>query len=176
MPKNAVGAEIGVFTGDFSDLILKICRPDQLHLIDLFLEGVKVLSPSKTGDRYLRIDGRELEKTVRAKYENCKQVKVHKGKSAEILAGFPDDYFDYIYIDGVKKDLEICRQKVKPGGWILGHDYNAKKYHPDGFIFLGCVKAVDAFCARYNLTLNYLTEPQHNLIDCQISYAIKNIK
>ncbi len=54
MPQNAVGAEIGVYKGDFSDLILEVCRPSELHLIDLFPCGQKVLSPSETGDQYLR--------------------------------------------------------------------------------------------------------------------------
>jgi hypothetical protein len=32
LPKNSVGAEIGVWKGDFSDRILKALNPKQLHL------------------------------------------------------------------------------------------------------------------------------------------------
>ena len=34
MPKNSVCAEIGVFWGEFSRLILKVAEPKMLHLID----------------------------------------------------------------------------------------------------------------------------------------------
>ncbi len=34
LPRNAVVAEIGVATGDFSERILTVCQPKELHLID----------------------------------------------------------------------------------------------------------------------------------------------
>ncbi|MDJ0634304.1 MAG: hypothetical protein QNJ34_14035 [Xenococcaceae cyanobacterium MO_188.B29] len=34
LPKNSVGAEIGVHLGDFSEKILEIVKPNKLHLID----------------------------------------------------------------------------------------------------------------------------------------------
>ena len=55
-------------------------------------------------------------------------VTICKGFSAEVLASFPDNYFDWVYIDGnhlyefVKKDVELSFQKVKPGGVIAGDD------------------------------------------------------
>ena len=36
LPKNSVGAEIGVWTGDFSLLRLKIVRPQKLVLVDVY--------------------------------------------------------------------------------------------------------------------------------------------
>src|SRR3989338_3955014 len=36
LPKNAVGAEIGVFKGEFSPHLLDITKPRELHLVDLW--------------------------------------------------------------------------------------------------------------------------------------------
>ena len=50
--------------------------------------------------------------------------------SGEALEKFPDDYFDWVYIDGnhndpfVGQDLALARRKVKAGGIISGDDYN----------------------------------------------------
>ncbi len=62
---------------------------------------------------------------------------------------FPDNYFDYVYVDGnhkyesVKKDLELWFSKVKKGGTFAGHDFN--KPH------LGVAKAVIEFAKENNL-------------------------
>jgi hypothetical protein len=57
------------------------------------------------------------------------QVKVHRGYSTDVLKQFPDEYFDWVYIDGnhlyeyVKADLELSLRKVKQSGYITGDDY-----------------------------------------------------
>jgi hypothetical protein len=62
---------------------------------------------------------------------------------------FPDNTFDYIYIDGnhkyeaVKKDLEAWYPKVKKGGIFAGHDFT--KPH------LGVAKAVKEFALKHKL-------------------------
>ena len=41
---------------------------------------------------------------------------------------------DFVFIDadhsylGVKQDISHWRSKVKPGGWLGGHDYNRKRF------------------------------------------------
>nr|MDJ0636632.1 class I SAM-dependent methyltransferase [Xenococcaceae cyanobacterium MO_188.B29] len=58
-----------------------------------------------------------------------KQIEVHRGYSDIVLAQFPDEYFDWVYIDGnhlyeyVKKDIELSFRKTKIGGYITGDDY-----------------------------------------------------
>ena len=36
LPKNSIGAELGVLKGEFTKHILEIVRPKELHLIDLW--------------------------------------------------------------------------------------------------------------------------------------------
>jgi len=69
--------------------------------------------------------------------------------SIEAAEKFPDEYFDFIYIDGDHSYLGVCadlatwQNKVKKGGFIAGHDYDVDP----GF----CVnRAVDGFAASKN--------------------------
>eukprot|EP00227_Mantoniella_beaufortii_P008645 CAMPEP_0197598030 /NCGR_PEP_ID=MMETSP1326-20131121/28497_1 /TAXON_ID=1155430 /ORGANISM="Genus nov. species nov., Strain RCC2288" /LENGTH=198 /DNA_ID=CAMNT_0043164783 /DNA_START=353 /DNA_END=949 /DNA_ORIENTATION=- len=48
---------------------------------------------------------------------------------------FPDDYFDWVYIDGlhtytgVSSDVSTFWMKVKPGGLFSGHDFSMSRAH-----------------------------------------------
>ncbi len=71
-------------------------------------------------------------------------VKVHRNTSAESCSQFPQNYFDWIYIDGnhqyefVKLDLEMFLPKVKMHGLVAGDDYGSPGWWQDGV-----TKAVD---------------------------------
>lgn len=130
MPKGAVCAEIGVWKGDFSELILAITSPKKLHLIDPwefqgeFPERMYGGSVAKSqGDMDL------IYNDVRKRFGKYDNIFVNRGRSEQVLQEFPDAYFDWVYIDGnhyydyVIKDLELCFSKVKPGGIIAGDDY-----------------------------------------------------
>lgn len=150
-----IACEIGVFKGEFSEIMLNILQPDELHLIDIF-EG-KTVSGDKDGNNVILTDLDEEYNKLLDKYYLNDNVIIHKGKSKDVLSTFKDEYFDLIYIDGdhsynaVKEDLELAYKKVKNEKYICGHDYTKK-------LFPGVVKAVDEFCNKYNLIINYLTE------------------
>jgi spermidine synthase len=101
LPKGGVCAEVGIFKCDFSEQILSVLQPEKLHLIDI--------DPAS-----IEIAGRRFQKEI-----GEGRVEIHHGDSSSILARFPDQSLDWIYIDGdhnypgVKKDLEQARVKVK---------------------------------------------------------------
>lgn len=72
-----------------------------------------------------------------SKYKNC---TVMKGDSKEVLKHLPEDYFDFIFIDGdhtyegCKSDHELCLPLLKKNGLIMFHDNNDK--------FPGVMKAI----------------------------------
>src|SRR6185295_1826553 len=76
LPKQARIAEVGTYRGEFARHILAACDPAALHLIDI---DISLLDPAVANDT---------------------RVSVHQGLSLEMLAQFPDDHFDWIYIDG----------------------------------------------------------------------------
>lgn len=120
-----VGAEIGVDKGILFDRLLSECP-------GLILVGVDIWK--KFPHRYAKCKGIEARYPERSRIINAPSIK-----AAEL---FPDRNFDFVFIDAsheyvdVKADIAAWRSKVKPGGWILGHDYHPKD-------FRGVVRAVD---------------------------------
>jgi SAM-dependent methyltransferase len=107
MQTNAVVAEIGTQEGIFAEYILKKTTPAELHLFDVDFKPMY----SRTATGLIEF------------------AKIHEGDSSSNLANFPDDYFDWIYIDGdhhydgVKKDANVAIRKVKPGGILIFNDF-----------------------------------------------------
>lgn len=136
MPKRTVCAEIGVWKGEFSEQILRITSPKLLHLIDPW-EFQSEFSDRMYGGAVAK-NQRDMDliyEKVKQRLGSRRNVLVNRGKSEDVLTALPDDYFDWVYVDGnhsydyVLNDLEACLRKVKTGGKITGDDYNwGKKY------------------------------------------------
>jgi SAM-dependent methyltransferase len=128
MPKGGVAAEIGVWEGRFSDTILRIAEPRELHLIDPWLYQPEF---NNTGFGRKKNETRmeEMFAEVSARFAPNPAVKIHRAKSDDALAAFPDGHFDWVYVDGnhnapfIGNDLALCRRKVRPGGIIAGDDF-----------------------------------------------------
>lgn len=152
LPRGSVGAEIGVWRGDFSERILRVARPARLHLIDpwRFVDE----------DRYAQawygrsnVASQGAMDTIHvavlrrfATQVHSGVVVIHRCESAAVAQRFEDDYFDWVYIDGnhlyeyVQRDLEMFAPKVKRGGLIAGDDYATEGWWGDGVR-----RAVDEF-------------------------------
>lgn len=72
----------------------------------------------------------------------CHQViKPIQFDSARAANLFDDKSIEFVFIDGdhsyegIKRDVEAWLPKIRPGGWIAGHDYNqlVEKYINDKF-------------------------------------------
>lgn len=154
LPKNAIIAEVGVLGGDLSAWLLKNAEPRELHLIDIFN-----CSDYPGQDRFTN---NENEAFVRNRFrDEVKEGKViiKKGLSWEMLSGYPDHYFDWIYIDAahdyksVKKDLAEAVKKVKPEGFLIMNDYIMYD-HLAGSRY-GVVEATNEFCKEHNWEFFY---------------------
>jgi SAM-dependent methyltransferase len=109
LPKGGVVAEVGTQTGRFADHIYKTARPSKLHIFDLSLEWFDkslLVEPLKNGS-----------------------AQIHVGDSSSLLGEFPDEHFDWIYIDGdhsyegVQRDIAQAVRKVKRDGILVFNDY-----------------------------------------------------
>jgi hypothetical protein len=122
LPKNSVGAEIGVFCGDFSREILHIVQPQCLHLVDLF-EG-KVTSGDKDGRHMRTVD----MGVMRGVFDSFDAVLTHAADSVAWLESQPYASLDWVYLDTTHEyertlaELRAARLAVVPGGIIAGHD------------------------------------------------------
>ncbi|MGH2994959.1 MAG: class I SAM-dependent methyltransferase [Gaiellaceae bacterium] len=154
LPQGSVGAEIGVWKGDFSARILRVVRPARLHLVDpwAFMGGEPYREARYGGKVALDQTAMdELYEDVLRRFTRpiaSGVVEVHRCLSAEAASRFPDGYFDWVYVDGnhlyqfVRRDLELFAPKVRSGGLIAGDDYGVAGWWEDGV-----TRAVDEFVA-----------------------------
>lgn len=102
-------------------------------------------------------------------------VEIRKGFSNVILEKFNNESIDIAYIDTAHtyettwEELLICRSKVKPDGFICGHDYT--KYNSYSRMDYGIYDAVNRFCVEYGYEICYLTMERDELH----SFALKKI-
>lgn len=151
LPRESIGAEIGVHKGDFSRRILDLVRPRELHLIDPWRHepsatykdawyGGHACGQAEMDTRYVGVCAR-FATEIRSG-----TVIVHRGNSSDVLERFGDEYFDWVYIDGnhlyafVLKDLQLSTSKTATGGYIAGDDYSSPGWWRDGVR-----RAVDEF-------------------------------
>ena len=163
LPKGGTIAELGVDQGDFSREILDRCQPRHLALVDWWSTA-----------RY----GEDKKKAVFARFQKQLQdgsMSITLGNSVEVAKEFDDARFDCVYIDTshnypvTKAELLAYAPKVKPGGFLAGHDYVIGNWR--GRIRYGVIEAVHEFCVEHNWRIVYLTMecPDHP------SFAIQRI-
>ncbi|WCH27081.1 class I SAM-dependent methyltransferase [Aeromonas salmonicida] len=149
LPKHGVVAELGVAAGDFSRQISEICQPSKLHLVDIW-----------GSERY----GESLYLSVNSHFHQQQQrgeVIIHRKPSLEALESFPDQTFDWVYIDTThsyeltRDELRASARKVKSTGIIAGHDYMQGNWCSQ--YRYGVIEAVHEFCVEYNYRVLYLT-------------------
>ena len=148
MPKGAVCAEVGVWGGRFSAVILEVTQPTVLHLIDPW-EWQPEFDNSAFGKPEMEHVVAQKVRKVRDRFAGDPRVVIHRAMSHDALERFGDGELDWIYIDGnhnyevVSRDLDLALAKVRPGGVIAGDDYfwNAGDGAP-------VQRAVDAFRDR----------------------------
>jgi hypothetical protein len=131
-------AEVGVMYGDFSEFIIRTIEPAVFVAIDRFdLDTEPVIWGKASAERF-------KGKTHREFYERCfcehgKQVRCEQGESSEVLSRYPDRTFDMIYVDAghdyesVKKDADVCMQKIKSEGILIFNDYIKYSHYDDSY-------------------------------------------
>ena len=143
-----VGVELGVADGIFSEVLLRKSNLDYLYSIDMYGDRKHTVEQYKT----------TLVRLAPYRSRNC----ILKLRFDEALPLFPDNYFDFIYIDGYAaggqeagNTLYDWLPKLKRGGVFAGHDYCAD--------WPLVVKAVDQFAADNKLrivTVGGVSEPE----------------
>jgi hypothetical protein len=152
LPRDSVGAEIGVFKGEFTAHILRVVRPREFHLIDawwlLYGEHYPNWGAYTQFGTLRTRDAYEHAKRVVARVDRWGATVFHVADDVECLKGFADSYFDWVYLDTsheyehTKQELALLRQKMKRGGLISGDDWQTDSNHPHH----GLCRAVVEFC------------------------------
>ena len=119
------GAEIGVQQGEFSKIIRATWKGKYLHLIDRWRSDDDYKDIANVSDE----THKQFYFKVLNLFADDQGVFVYKMDSIFAAQQFPDNYFDWIYLDadhsydGCKKDLNVWYPKLKPGGIFAGHDF-----------------------------------------------------
>jgi len=165
--EGSVGAEIGVWNGDFSAQILRTVRPSILHLIDPWkcahddahldaLYGANKISQEGMDEMQIRVIKR-FERAITAGI-----VRIHPAPSADVLQKFPDGSLDFVYVDGdhahqgCLADFHASLRVVKKGGLICGGDYGTGGWWGDGI-----VRAVHKFVSDSPVIIDLILESHY---------------
>jgi hypothetical protein len=125
--------EVGVSRGDNAKMMMMNLPLAKFYLVDSYDVNNSTFQFSKDGKVHV------FTQEERAQFieEARRNVAEYAGNrcewfiddSALVAAKFPDDHFDFVYIDAqhdydsVKRDIEAWWPKVKKGGFLAGHDY-----------------------------------------------------
>lgn len=184
IPENSLGAEIGVWKGDSSKVLLKKAR--HLHMIDPYNISVYEnttdwlsMGYEKILKRYSSLVGSTNPEDFQRFYDDlylniCKEFEgmpatIHRMTSKEWFSSYTGEKLDWIYIDGdhsyegVMEDLIASKQIVKENGLIFLDDYSRHNHlHP------GVRAAVKDFCYKEELKFSRLYFNQ-----CMIELGVK---
>lgn len=147
LPKDSVVAEVGTQYGNFAEKIFSITQPKKLHIIDNNLQLFKNQVTQK-------------QKILLQEGIKNGTIELHEGDSSTILSEFPDEYFDWIYIDadhayeGVCKDIDRGYKKVKSDGMMVFNDYT--NWSICEIMPYGVARAVNEFCLANNWEIVFL--------------------
>lgn len=152
------GAEIGVQTGGYSQILRNTWNGKELYLIDRWKYNPDYKDIANVSDERQM----ELYLSVVKKFANDHSVHIIRKDSVEASKQFPDAYFDWIYLDadlsyeGCTNDLEAWYPKLKEGGVLAGHDYVDGEFREGSF---GVKSAVERFTK--NLDIELFTTNEH---------------
>ena len=135
-----VGAEIGVATGRYSEILLKLNPALELECVDDWAN-------TKFAPTYKMA----LEKLSPYVGE---RVTIYKLTSVKAATHIVDGSLDFVYIDAnheynhVRDDINIWAPKVKKGGIVAGDDYYLTRAGN-----LGVIKAINEYCNANGIEL-----------------------
>lgn len=151
------GAEVGVWRGDMSYYLLKSCPTLHLRMVDSWA------APAAQPEHYRQSDDfhAHLSESVQLGYMQAAinatafatdRRTIARLPSAEAAARVEDGSLDFVFIDGdhsyegVLTDIGAWLPKIRPDGFVSGHDYHPQRNKQKNF---GVCRAVDEAAALY---------------------------
>lgn len=145
-----IGAEVGVYQGEYSKWLLRGIPGLKLYGIDAWkvYTGYKDYSPTNMGEAM------DKAKANVAGYD-CELIHAW---SHEAVVQFADNSLDFVFIDGnhsyehCVQDIALWSKKVRKGGIIYGHDYDDYSQHKRRWSEMNVMNAVDGWMKSYRIS------------------------
>jgi len=119
-------AEVGVQAGRMVGHLLEHCPRLHVTAVDLWAPQPERPEPASRHDDYRHEHNERIVRALERKYAD--RCRVLKGRSMEMARHVPDGGLDLVFIDAdhaqdaVEADMAAWGPKVRPGGWLAGHD------------------------------------------------------
>ncbi len=146
--------ELGVAKGDSLWPLICYAYPKYALAIDVWdEEAMSYFSQERHDNNYARVQ----QIFSKVKEWAGTDMDIVKGDHSILVDNYEDESFDYIYIDSdhryeqTVRDIAQWWPKVKKGGILAGHDYNARNKE------YGVIQAVDEFVKDNNLEYFHVT-------------------
>ena len=124
LPQDIQMVELGSFAGESAEIFASSGKVKRIWCVDHWVGSAQ--------------NGERAFDEIQACYPDI--IGKLKAESAEGAQQFLDQSLDFVYIDAcqqyksIKRDIELWRPKIRPGGVIGGHDYSPR--------FEGVIRAV----------------------------------
>jgi hypothetical protein len=140
-----VGAEIGVWEGEFSEQLCKGIQGLRLTCVDPWMASPSYNDPKNDAGR---LAAAYQETVTRLTPYDCQILRMTSLEAAERV---PAGSLDFVYIDGnhgrkaVAADLAAWVPKVRSGGIVAGHDYTRNKP------WIQVPEVIDAYTVKHRI-------------------------
>ena len=144
-----IGAEIGVWQGEYSAILSK--SAPSLHLL--------CIDPWKSFRRHKQRH-MDVYYDRACRRLNGRNIEIIKKPSMEVVRDIPNNSLDFVYIDEMHEfdpemlDLICWSDKVRPGGIVSGHDYSPPTWYN------GVKLAVDTYTQAHGIESWYITSEE----------------
>jgi hypothetical protein len=159
-PKGGIGVELGVFTGRFSEVLVRATVPKKLFLVD----GWSKIYGSQFPDwgsytDYGRLSTEAALKLVSARAQLLGgDIEIVEETSTAWLAGQAEQSLDWAYLDtshayaDTLRELTLLKKALKPNGVILGDDCRIDPQHRHHGVFM----AIRDFCQGHSYEIIHM--------------------
>lgn len=149
IPKWKIGAEIGVFTGQFSELLMQVAAPTKFYAVDpRHLAFGETFPDWGVYTANGKLETGAALAAARRRLERFPQAEIVVEKSLDFLAKLDDGSLDWAYIDsthtydGTLSELIALAPKLSGDGVLLGDDCWCRRDNRHYGVF----RAVRDFC------------------------------
>lgn len=146
-----IGVEVGVFKGEFSELLLNYSGLSKLYSVDPWIHQDGSVYSEDDSNLNNEEFGSIYDQVVEKLKKYGERSVVLRKFSVDAARQFSDGSLDFVYIDAnhsyeaCREDMETWWPKLKRGGVFSGHDYRDDRF--------GVKKAADEFVEKHDQVL-----------------------